>query len=49
MKAAEIVNLWKPLLEYAFPVSAYPRSEDLEMVAKALEDEGPPQAHAPEK
>lgn len=48
-KAAEILKLWKPISPYAFPVYPYPKSTDLQLIAKTLLEMGPAQRHRPKE
>jgi hypothetical protein len=49
LKAAEILQLWKPLSSYVFPLLSYPDPTDLKVIAKTLIAVGGAQSHRPEE
>jgi hypothetical protein len=49
IKAAEILELWKPISCYIFPLLSYPESEDLTIIAETLSAAGSAQSYRPEE
>jgi hypothetical protein len=48
LKAAEILELWKPISSYTFSMLSFPEPRELRFIAKTLQGAGASQSHRPE-